>query len=77
MHTTKPTISTHVGKTLYRDIRHLACQDGVSISVKARSLLREAVELAEDDTLIRLVEWRRMHSRKSFTMAEVKNRKGF
>ena len=76
MPTTQPRISTVVEKPLYEAIRRLARQDEVSISDKARSLLREALETAEDVALDTLVARRRPHSRRSFTLAEAKKRYG-
>ena len=74
---TQLRIRIEVRKTLYKDIRRLAEHDGVSISNKARSLLREALEVAKDDVLACLVEQRRLNSRKTYTLAEVKNKKRF
>ena len=65
-----------VEKPLYEAIRRLARQDEVSISDKARSLLREALELSEDVVLDAIVERRRPRSHRSFTLAEVKKRYG-
>ena len=74
MPTTQPRISTVVEKPLYEAIRRLARQDEVSISDKARSLLREALETLEDMALDTLVEHRRAVPQRRYTLAEIKKR---
>jgi len=74
MPTTHPRISTVVERPLYDAIQKLAARDDVSISVKTRDLLLEAMETAEDAALDRLVESRRATSKRSYTLAEVKRR---
>lgn len=72
MPTAHPRISTVVERPLFEAIRKLAVRDDVSVSVKTRDLLLEALEVEEDAALDRLVEGRRTKSKRSYSLAEVK-----
>ncbi|MBI2891592.1 MAG: toxin-antitoxin system, antitoxin component [Nitrospirae bacterium] len=74
MPTSGPRISAVVERPLYDAIQRIAARDQVSISEKARDLLREALELTEDAALEQLVNRRRRTSRRSYSLAEVRRR---
>ncbi len=74
MPTTHPRVSAVVERPLYEAIRRLAVRDEVSISEKARDLLLEALELAEDAALEHLVNRRRKQSMRSYSLAEARRR---
>ncbi len=61
-----------VERPLYNTIKRLAERDDVSVSDKARTLLIAALELLEDAELEALVEKRRKTSKRSYSVAEVK-----
>jgi transcriptional antiterminator Rof (Rho-off) len=46
-----PRINVVLEKPLYRMIERLALRDGVSLSLKVRDLVREAIEMEEDIAL--------------------------
>lgn len=48
MPTGHPRLNVVLEKPLYRSLSRLARKDGVSLSLKARDLIREAMELEED-----------------------------
>ncbi len=48
MPTKNPRLNVVVEAPLYRTIKNLAKRNGLSLSLEARELLREAVELDED-----------------------------
>jgi hypothetical protein len=48
MPTKNPRINIVMEKPLYDSIQYLAERDGVSLSLKARSLIKEALEIEED-----------------------------
>ena len=48
MPTKNPRVNVVLEKPLYKAIARLAKQDGVSMSLKVRDLVREALELEED-----------------------------
>jgi len=58
MPTTNPRINVVLEKPLYRKIEHLAKRDGVSLSLKVRDLVKEALEIEEDIALSALAETR-------------------
>lgn len=60
-----PRVNVVLEKPLYRDIEHLAKRDGVSLSLKMRDLVKEAMEIEEDIVLSVLVEKREKTFRKS------------
>ena len=51
-----PRISVILDEQLFNQISHIAKRDGVSLSLKARDLLKEALEIQEDIILTRLGE---------------------
>lgn len=53
-----PRINVVLEKPLYKSVQHLAEKEGVSLSLKARDLIREALELYEDEALSRFAEKR-------------------
>lgn len=58
MPTKKPRLNVVLETPLYEALSRLAKQDGTSLSLKARDLLRDALELYEDRALSRLAEER-------------------
>lgn len=48
MPTKQPRLNVVLELPTYRSVRQLAKRDGVSLSLKARDLIREALELYED-----------------------------
>ena len=46
-----PRINVVLEKPLYRTIERLASRDGVSLSLKVRDLVKEAIEMEEDIAL--------------------------
>lgn len=60
-----PRVNVVLEKPLYRDIKHLAKRDGVSLSLKVRDLVKEAMEIEEDIVLSVLAEKREKTFRKS------------
>ncbi|MBI5049736.1 MAG: toxin-antitoxin system, antitoxin component [Nitrospirae bacterium] len=53
-----PRINVVLEKPLYISIQHLAEKDGVSLSLKARDLIKEALEIEEDIALSSFAEKR-------------------
>lgn len=53
-----PRINVVLEKPLYNSVQHLAEKEGVSLSLKVRDLIREALELYEDEALSRFAEKR-------------------
>lgn len=74
MPSTLPRISTVVERPLYAALARLARQDGMTLSQKARDLLRDSLELIEDAGLEAIVEQRAKDRRPSISHAEVKRR---
>lgn len=74
MPSTLPRISAVVERPIYEAVELLAKKDGVSLSQKARDLLREALELIEDAGLEAIVERRRKNKARSIPHAELKKR---
>lgn len=58
MPTKNPRINVVVDEPLYRQVQSLAKRDGVSLSLKARDLIREAMEILEDEALVAVAEKR-------------------
>ena len=58
MPTKNPRINVVLEKPLYDNIERLAKKDGVSLSLKVRDLVKEALELQEDIALSNLAEKR-------------------
>ena len=53
-----PRINVVLDKPLYKDVQFLAEKDGVSLSTKARDLIKEAMETQEDIYLAAFAEER-------------------
>jgi hypothetical protein len=53
-----PRINVVLEKPLFRSVERLASRDGVSLSLKVRDLVREALEIEEDIALATLAEAR-------------------
>lgn len=51
-----PRISVILDKPLFNQIARIAKRDGVSLSLKARDLLKEALEMQEDIILAKFSE---------------------
>jgi metal-responsive CopG/Arc/MetJ family transcriptional regulator len=58
MPTKNPRINVVLEKPLYNSVQHLAEKEGVSLSLKVRDLIREALEFYEDEALSRFAEKR-------------------
>ena len=58
MPTKNPRINVVLEKPLYKNVERLAERDGVSLSLKVRDLVKEALEIEEDIGLSKLVETR-------------------
>ncbi|MCP4269066.1 MAG: hypothetical protein GY777_26415 [Candidatus Brocadiaceae bacterium] len=65
MPTKNPRINVVLEKPLYESIKRLAKKDGVSLSLKARDLVKEALELQEDIDLSHFAEKRESSFRKT------------
>ncbi|MFZ3072997.1 MAG: antitoxin, RHH family protein [Thermodesulfobacteriota bacterium] len=53
-----PRINVVLEKPLYRTVENLALKDGVSLSLKVRDLIKEALEIEEDVALSSFAEER-------------------
>ena len=53
-----PRINVVLEKPLYRTVENLALKDGVSLSLKVRDLIKEALEIEEDVALSAFAEAR-------------------
>ncbi len=53
-----PRVIAVLGRPLYDALSRLARREGMSLSLKARDLLREALEVHEDVALARIAEQR-------------------
>jgi hypothetical protein len=53
-----PRVNVVLEKPLYSDIERLAKRDGVSLSLKVRDLVKEALEIEEDIALAHVAEAR-------------------
>lgn len=58
MPTKNPRINVALEKPLYHNIERLAKRDGVSLSLKVRDLVKEALEIEEDIALSHFAEKR-------------------
>ncbi len=58
MPTSNPRINVALEKPLFNNIERLAKRDGVSLSLKVRDLVREAIEMDEDRALTNVAERR-------------------
>lgn len=66
MPTKNPRINVVLERPLYKSVQHLAEKSGVSLSLKVRDLIKEALELEEDAALAAFAEKRE----KTFSMAK-------
>ncbi len=73
MPTKNPRINVVLEKPLYDSIKRLAKKDGVSLSLKARDLVKEALEIQEDIALTSYAKAREstFHKAKSLKHNEV------
>lgn len=76
MATKNPRLQILLEKPLYSAIASLANQEGVSMSTKARDLIREALEHLEDMALASVVEARSRKPAKLLTLDELRGRLG-
>ena len=53
-----PRINLVLEAPLYESVKRLAASEGVSLSLKARELIKKALEAYEDETLARVAERR-------------------
>ncbi len=58
MPTKNPRVNVVLEKPLYDDVERIAGRDGVSLSLKVRDLVKEALEIEEDIALSHLAETR-------------------
>jgi metal-responsive CopG/Arc/MetJ family transcriptional regulator len=58
MPTVNPRVNVVLEKPLYEELRRWAQREGVSLSLKVRDLVKEALEEEEDRILVRLAEER-------------------
>jgi len=58
MPTKSPRINVVLERPLYQTIARLASRDGISLSLKVRDLVREALEIEEDIALAGIAEAR-------------------
>ncbi len=65
MPTTKPRINVILEESLYETVEQLAERDGMSLSLKVRDLVKEALEIQEDRALTTFAEERKKTFRKS------------
>lgn len=76
MATKNPRLQILLEKPLYAAVAALAGEEGVSMSTKARDLIREALEHLEDVALGETVEIRARKPAKLVTMSEMRRRLG-
>ncbi len=76
MPTRKPRVNTVLEPPLFRAVERLAKTDRVSLSEKVRDLVREAVELVEDEALESVARDRRRRAPRArlLSHAEVRRR---
>ena len=65
MPTTKSRINVILEDPLYKTVEQLAKHDGMSLSMKVRDLVKEALEIREDIALTSFAEKREKTFRKS------------
>ncbi len=58
MPTKNPRVNVVLEKPLYNNVERLAARDGISLSLKVRDLVKEALEIEEDVSLAQLGEIR-------------------
>lgn len=71
-----PRLQILLEKPLYEAVASLAHEEGVSMSTKARDLIREALEHLEDIALADVVALRARKPAKPLTMGEMRRRLG-
>lgn len=73
MPTKNPRINVVLERPLYRNVERMAKKDGVSLSLKVRDLVKEALEIEEDIALAGIAEEREktFTRRKSLSHNEV------
>ncbi len=62
MPTKNPRVNVVLEKPLYANVERLAKRDGVSLSLKVRDLLKDALEMEEDISLAKFAETREKSS---------------
>ena len=65
MPTAKPRINVVLEEPLYETVERLAERDGMSLSLKVRDLVKEALEIREDIALVSFAEERDRKLQKS------------
>ena len=65
MPTSNPRINVVLEKPIYKSVKQLAKRDDVSLSMKIRDLVKEALEIEEDLSLTRFAEKREKSFSKS------------
>ena len=65
MPTPNPRVNLVLEEPLYKSIKRLAKKDGVSLSLKVRDLVKEALEMEEDIALSVFAEGREMTLKKT------------
>jgi hypothetical protein len=58
MPTKNPRVNVVLERPLYDDVERIAGRDGVSLSLKVRDLVKEALEIEEDIVLSHIAETR-------------------
>ncbi len=58
MPTKNPRINVVLEKPLYEEVARLAKQDGISLSLEVRDIIKEALEIKEDKCLTAFAESR-------------------
>jgi len=72
MPTHNPRVNVVLEKPLYAAIMHLAARDGVSLSLKVRDLVKEALEIEEDVVLVAFAEKRERTFKKTTALTHAK-----
>ena len=67
-----PRVNVVLEKSLYHEIERLAKREGVSLSLKVRDLVKEALEIEEDIALSAFAEEREKTFRKSTALRHSK-----
>jgi hypothetical protein len=65
MPTKNPRVNVVLEKPLYKSVCRLAEKEGISLSLKIRDLVREALEAEEDAALVKFAEEREKSFRRS------------
>ena len=58
MPTSNPRINVVLEEPIFKNVKELAKRDGVSLSLKVRDLVKEAIEIEEDIALAKIAEKR-------------------